>query len=224
MPKKRWRRRGRRAASSHSSSPAKRTPTRPQHYKHDEPDDRLTVRARATGRGARSSRRTPQSVVPEKEKNRIMHNKGAVLGRGRSRGSLQSVATYAKGGGGTSRGRTRRGSVGSAGGALPNRTHLQCFVSTWSRARRGAGRYSPAGSRRPSWRAGRPRGLVGSAQVEEEASPVPWAGKPRRLGKKETISPSERPKTKKSNHARGIMIACIGQKKNGIGNPTDQSH
>lgn len=182
MPKKRWRRRGRRAASSHSSSPAKRTPTRPQHYKHDEPDDRLTVRARATGRGARSSRRTPQSVVPEKEKNRIMHNKGAVLGRGRSRGSLQSVATYAKGGGGTSRGRTRRGSVGSAGGALPNRTHLQCFVSTWSRARRGAGRYSPAGSRRPSRRAGRPRGLVGSAKVEEEASPVPWAGKPRQGG------------------------------------------
>ena len=82
MPKKRWRRRGRRAASSHSSSPAKRTPTRPLDYRHDEPDDRLTVRARATGRGARSSRRTPQSVVPEKEKNRIIHNKGAVLGRG----------------------------------------------------------------------------------------------------------------------------------------------
>jgi hypothetical protein len=182
MPKKRWRRRGRRAASSHSSSPAKRTPTRPLDYRHDEPDDRLTVRARATGRGARSSRRTPQSVVPEKEKNRIMHNKGAVLGRGRSRGSLQSVATYAKGGGGTSRGRTRRGSVGSAGGALPNRTHLQCFVSTWSRARRGAGRYSPAGSRRPSRWVGRPRGLVGSAKVEEEASPVPWAGKPRQGG------------------------------------------
>jgi len=170
MPKKRWRRRGRRAASSHSSSPAKRTPTRPLDYRHDEPDDRLTVRARATGRGARSSRRTPQSVVPEKEKNRIIHNKGAVLGLdgGRSRGG-QSVATYvkrgatyAKGGGSTSRGRTRRGSVGSAGGALPNRTHLQCFgrypVTSSSRSRpvlpRGKPQAESAGGSPP-----RPRGL-----------------------------------------------------------------
>jgi len=168
MPKKRWRRRGRRAASSHSSSPAKRTPTRPLDYRHDEPDDRLTVRARATGRGARSSRRTPQSVVPEKEKNRIIHNKGAVLERGRSRGG-QSVATYvkrgatyAKGGGSTSRGQTRRGSVGSAGGALPNRTHLQCFgrypVTSSSRSRpvlpRGKPQAESAGGSPP-----RPRGL-----------------------------------------------------------------
>ena len=174
MPKKRWRRRGRRAASSHSSSPAKRTPTRPQHYKHDEPDDRLTVRARATGRGARSSRRTPQSVVPEKEKNRIMHNKGAVLGRGRSRGSLQSVATYAKGGGGTSRGRTRRGSVGSAGGALPNRTHLQCFgrypVTSSSRSRpvlpRGKPQAESAGGSPP-----RPRGL-GQGRRGSQSGPL----------------------------------------------------
>ena len=33
-----------------------------------------------------------------------------------------------EGGGSTPRGRTRRGSVGSAGGALPNRKNLQCFV------------------------------------------------------------------------------------------------
>jgi len=67
-----------------------------------------------------------------------MDNKGAVLGRGRSRGG-QSVATYvkggatyAKGGGSTSRGRTRRGSVGSAGGALPNRTGLSASSSSSS--------------------------------------------------------------------------------------------
>lgn len=154
-----------------------------------------------------------------------MDNKGAVLGRGRSRGG-QSVATYVKGGatyakvgGSTSRGRTRRGSVGSAGGALPNRTHLQCFVRTWSRARRGAGRYSPAGSRRPSRRAGRPRGLVGSAQVEEEASPVPWAGKPRRLGKKETISVGASQNKKKQSCSR-YHDCLYWSKKNGIG----QSH
>ena len=73
---------------------------------------------------------------------------------------------------------------------------------TRSRARRGAGRYSPAGSRRPSRRAGRPRGLVGSAQVEEEASPVPWAGKPRRLGKKETISVGASQNNKKQSCSR----------------------
>ena len=68
MPRKRWRRRGRRAASSHFSSPSKRTPTRLQDHRHDGPDGRVTVRVRATGRGVRSNRRTPQSVVPEKKK------------------------------------------------------------------------------------------------------------------------------------------------------------
>ena len=97
-----------------------------------------------------------------------MHNKGAVLGRGRSRGG-QSVATYVKGGatyakvgGSTSRGRTRRGSVGSAGGALPNRTHLQCFgrypVTSSLRSRsvlpRGKPQAESAGGSPP-----RPRGL-----------------------------------------------------------------
>ena len=110
-----------------------------------------------------------------------MHNKGAVLGRGRSRGG-QSVATYvkggatyAKGGGSTSRGRTRRGSVGSAGGALPNRTHLQCFgrypVTSSSRSRpvlpRGKPQAESAGGSPP-----RPRGL-GQGHPTRTQGP-PW--------------------------------------------------
>jgi hypothetical protein len=90
------------------------------------------------------------------------------LDGGRSRGG-QSVATYvkrgatyAKGGGSTSRGQTRRGSVGSAGGALPNRTHLQCFgrypVTSSLRSRsvlpRGKPQAESAGGSPP-----RPRGL-----------------------------------------------------------------
>ena len=194
MPKKRWRRRGRRAASSHSSSPAKRTPTRPLDYRHDEPDDRLTVRARATGRGARSSRRTPQSVVPEKEKTGSYTTREPRL-NGAEAEVVSRLPHTARGVPHTRRGVGVRLGDGQGEDRLEAQEERSQIVHTFSvsdgtrsRARRGAGRYSPAGSRRPSRRAGRPRGLVGSAQVEEEASPVPWAGKPRRLGKKETIS------------------------------------
>ena len=110
-----------------------------------------------------------------------MHNKGAVLGRGRSRGGqsvatyVKGVATYAKGGGSTSRGRTRRGSVGSAGGALPNRTHLQCFgrypVTSSSRSRpvlpRGKPQAESTGGSPP-----RPRGL-GQGHPTRTQGP-PW--------------------------------------------------
>ena len=181
MPKKRWRRRGRRATSSHSSSPAKRTPTRPQHYKHDEPDDRLTVRARATGRGARSSRRTPQSVVPEKEKRGSYTTREPCLNGAEAEvvsrlpHTSRGVPHTRRGGGSTSRGRTRRGSVGSAGGALPNRTHLQCFgrypVTSSSRSRpvlpRGKPQAESAGGSPP-----RPRGL-GQGHPTRTQGP-PW--------------------------------------------------
>ena len=189
MPKKRWRRRGRRAASSHSSSPAKRTPTRPLDYRHDEPDDRLTVRARATGRGARSSRRTPQSVVPEKEKTGSYTTREPCL-NGAEAEVVSRLPHTSRGVPHTRRGVGVRLGDGQGEDRLEAQEERSQIVHTFSvsdgtrsRARRGAGRYSPAGSRRPSRRAGRPRGLVGSAQVEEEASPVPWAGKPRRLGK-----------------------------------------
>ena len=208
MPKKRWRIRGRRAASSHSSSPAKRTPTRPLDYRHDEPDDRLTVRARATGRGARSSRRTPQSVVPEKEKTGSYTTREPCL-NGAEAEVVSRLPHTSRGVPHTRRGVGVRLGDGQGEDRLEAQEERSQIVHTFSvsdgtrsRARRGAGRYSPAGSRRPSRRAGRPRGLVGSAQVEEEASPVPWAGKPRRLGKKETISVGAPPNKKKQSCSR----------------------
>ena len=208
MPKKRWRRRGRRAASSHSSSPAKRTPTRPLDYRHDEPDDRLTVRARATGRGARSSRRTPQSVVPEKEKTGSYTTREPCL-NGAEAEVVSRLPHTSRGVPHTRRGVGVRLGDGQGEDRLEAQEERSQIVHTFSvsdgtrsRARRGAGRYSPAGSRRPSRRAGRPRGLVGSAQVEEEASPVPWAGKPRRLGKKETISVGASQNKKKQSCSR----------------------
>ena len=176
-----------------------------------------------------------------------------MLERGRSRGG-QSVATYAKrgatyakGGGSTSWGRTSEDRL-EAQEEHSQIVHTSSVSDgTRSRARRGAGRYSPAGNRRPSRRAapghelaeepagtppretaGRVGGRVAPAASwvrsrYEEASPVPWAGKLRAPGlawKKGNYFSRRAPQNKKRNHARGIMIGCIGQKKNGIG----QSH